>query len=67
MVVDVTLSPQFNASVPRVLIDPRSRPGPGMRWAVSPDRQRILVNRATESTAITPYTLVQNWTAALGR
>jgi len=67
MVVDITRSPQFNASVPRVLIDPRIRPFPGMLWAVSRDGQGILVNRATETNEIAPHTLVQNWVEALRR
>ena len=67
MVVDVKRTPQFDASIPRELINPRIRPYPGMLWAVSSDGQRILVNRATESTEAAPYTLVQNWTEALPR
>jgi eukaryotic-like serine/threonine-protein kinase len=67
MVVDVTRTPQFKASIPRELLNPRIRPYPGMLWAVSGDGQRILVNRATESSEVQPYTLIQNWTEALDR
>jgi hypothetical protein len=67
MVVDVTRTPQFKASVPRELINPRLRPFPGMLWAVSGDGQQILVNRAPESSEVQPYTLIQNWSEALGQ
>ena len=65
MVVDVARSPRFTASVPRVLIEPRLRPLPGILWAISSDGQRILVNRDIEDRAAAPYSLIQNWTEGL--
>jgi eukaryotic-like serine/threonine-protein kinase len=67
MVVDVRTAPAFTASIPRLLVDPRVRQLPGMQYAVSSDGNRILVNRAIQQSAVTPVTLVQNWTEALGR
>jgi len=66
MVVDVKFTPQFTASVPRPLVDPKSRQLNGMQYAISPDGKRILANRAIEQPVVTPFTLVQNWTEGLG-
>ncbi|HET7712338.1 MAG TPA: protein kinase [Thermoanaerobaculia bacterium] len=65
MVADVKLTPEFTASVPRLLVDPNLRQLAGMQYAISADGKRILVNRAIEQSVVTPVTLVQNWTAAL--
>jgi len=65
MVVDVKLTSELVASVPRLLVDPKIRPLFGMQYALSPDGNRILVNRAIEQSAVTPVTLVQNWTEVL--
>jgi len=65
MVVDVTLTPELTASVPRLLIDPKVRPAIGRQYDVTRDGQRILVNRPIQETAVKPLTLVQNWTAGL--
>jgi Tol biopolymer transport system component len=65
MVVDVKFQPTFTASVPRQLVDPKIRQLNGMHYAISPDGQRILVNRSIEQPVVTPVTLVQNWTQGL--
>jgi Tol biopolymer transport system component/Ser/Thr protein kinase RdoA (MazF antagonist) len=67
MVVDVTLAPEFSASVPRLLADPHIRPALGRQFDVSRDGQRILVSRQLDDTTARPLTLVQNWNAALER
>ena len=67
MVVDVGLTPALTVSVPRVLCEPRIRQQVAMQHAISPDGNRILVNRAVEQRAVAPITLVQNWTEALGK
>jgi len=66
MVVDVKRSPEFTASVPRQLIDPKLRQLNGFQFAVSPDGSRILVNRPIDQPVSPPVTLVQNWTEGLG-
>ena len=65
MVADIERTPELVASVPRLLMDPRIRPGNGMQYAISPDGNRILVNRAIEQRVVEPVTLVQNWTELL--
>jgi len=65
MAVDVKLTPQFSAAVPRPLIDPRLRQTNGVHYALAPDGKRILVNRSLEQAAALPVTLVQNWTRTL--
>ncbi|HVT03742.1 MAG TPA: protein kinase [Thermoanaerobaculia bacterium] len=67
MVVDIKLKPEFTASVPRLLIDPKIRQLFGMQYAISGDGNRILINRAIEQRAVEPVTLVQNWTEAMGK
>ncbi len=67
MVVAVKLAPEFTASVPRPLIDPKIRQLFGIHYDISPDGKRILVNRAIEQPVVTPVTLVQNWTQGLGK
>jgi len=67
MVVDVRMAPAFTASIPRLLVDPRVRQLNGAQYAISSDGNRILVNRAIQQSAVTPVTLVQNWTEALGQ
>lgn len=67
MVVDVKLTPQFTAAVPRPLVDPKLRQINGMQFALSQDGKRILVNRPIEQAVVTPMTLVQNWTQGLGK
>jgi Tol biopolymer transport system component len=66
MVVDVQRTPEFRASVPRLLIDPKIRQLNGMQYAVAADGTRILVNRPVDQAVSPPVTLVQNWTVALG-
>ncbi len=66
MMVAIQLTPEFTASVPRLLFDPKFRQVFGMQYAISPDGKRILVNRAIEQPVVTPVTLVQNWTEGLG-
>ena len=65
MVAALKLTPDFTASVPKLLIDPKVRQLNGPQFAVSSDGNRILVNRAMERAAVSPVTLVQNWTEAL--
>jgi eukaryotic-like serine/threonine-protein kinase len=65
MAVDITLTPQFSASVPRPLFDPRRRALVGRQVSVTADGSRFLVNRSLENNDMSPMTLVQNWTAAL--
>jgi eukaryotic-like serine/threonine-protein kinase len=67
MIVDVELDPGFSASIPRPWFDPRMRPIVGPQHDVSADGSRVLVNRAIDQPVVVPVTLVQNWTAALGR
>ena len=67
MAVDVKIVPEFTASVPRLLFDPKLRQANGMHYDISPDGQRFLVNRAIEQPVVTPVTLVQNWTQGLGK
>ncbi|HUP64392.1 MAG TPA: protein kinase [Thermoanaerobaculia bacterium] len=67
MAVDVKLAPQFTASVPRLLADPKIRPIVAMQYAISRDGNRFLINRAMERGDGTPVTLVHNWTSAIGK
>ena len=39
--------------------------GPAQRFVVSPDGQRFLMNRRSESASAQPFVLVQNWTSLL--
>jgi len=66
--VDVLLKPAFSAGVPHVLFDPKVRTGlPPKMWDVSADGERFLVARLLEAPDVEPLTLVQNWTATLGK
>jgi len=67
MVVDIKLKPEFTASVPRLLMDPKIRQLFGMQYAIAGDGNRILINRAIEQRVVEPVTLVQNWTEAMGK
>jgi serine/threonine protein kinase/dipeptidyl aminopeptidase/acylaminoacyl peptidase len=66
MAVDVGLDPEFSASPPRVVMDPGIRQIVGMQYDIAGDGSRLLVNRSVDEAAVTPVTLVQNWTQALG-
>jgi hypothetical protein len=66
MAVDVRLDPEFSASPPQVVMDPGVRQILGMQYDIAGDGSRLLVNRAVDEAAVTPVTLVQNWTEALG-
>ncbi|MEK6322705.1 MAG: protein kinase [Acidobacteriota bacterium] len=56
----------FEVGATRPLFEARLT-GPGYFYAVTPDGQRFLVNRAVESKASSPMILVLNWTADLKR
>ncbi|HEX6850819.1 MAG TPA: protein kinase [Candidatus Polarisedimenticolaceae bacterium] len=67
MVASLRTAPEFSASVPRRLVDPRLRQAVGMHYDLAPDGRRILVNRPVEQQDVEPVTLVQHWTEGLGR
>lgn len=63
MSVDVSNTPVFQASVPKVVFRPPA--SPGLFWDVTSDGQRFLLVVAASPASSTPYTVVQNWQAAL--
>jgi hypothetical protein len=65
--VDVRTSPAFQAGVPQVLFEVRLKGIVARQYAVSPDGRRFLCNMDLPEGDIPPITLVQNWTARLGR
>jgi hypothetical protein len=64
--VNVQLERVFNAGVPRTLFDLRAAPSDGWNYAVAADGRRFLAMRAVNE-AITPITVVVNWTEMLNR
>jgi hypothetical protein len=67
MSVSIRRTPDFAASVPKILADPKLRQLVAMQYDLSPDGARILVNRALDQPVVTPVTLVQHWTEGLGQ
>lgn len=70
MAVPVRTSPRFEAETPRPLFDAATRwvdAGRIAQYDVSADGQRFLLNRMVAEEGAAPMTLLQNWTAALGR
>ena len=68
MAVDVAAhGDTFEAGVPRVLFQTSMVQAPGRNYDVSADGKRFLVDSTVEQQEIAPITLVQNWTAALGK
>jgi hypothetical protein len=70
MSVDVSTTPVFKASIPKLLFAVPIRSGASVttishRWDVTADGQRFLVNAITEETGSSPITVVMNWTAGL--
>jgi eukaryotic-like serine/threonine-protein kinase len=65
MSVEVSMTPQFSAAVPRPLFDPKRRSLVGRQVSVTKDGSSFLVNRSLDGDAMSPMTLVQNWAAAL--
>ncbi|MFZ2490555.1 MAG: protein kinase [Thermoanaerobaculia bacterium] len=66
MVADVSLGSTLSASVPREWMVPGIRQLAGPQYDISRDGSIILINRELNQPIVTPVTLVQNWTAALG-
>ncbi|HVE65877.1 MAG TPA: protein kinase, partial [Thermoanaerobaculia bacterium] len=65
--VEIRTSPTFQAGAPRVLFDLRLKESQGRGYDVSADGQRFLCNVQLPDETVPPITLVQNWTARLGR
>ena len=68
MSLDVSLSPKFNASAPKLLFEAPIYGGGAtpsqIRWDVSRDGQRFLINTSIGDESATPITVVLNWQAA---
>ena len=69
MAVDVTLSPRFEASVPKTLFDTRALTSSDFRnhYVVTADGQRFLINSLPADRGSTPIDVVKNWTALTKR
>jgi hypothetical protein len=73
MAVEVTLSPRFEAGVPKALFMTRMLAGPFdmhlFRYSVAPDGKRFLINSVTQADeqSASPIRVVLNWTAWLKR
>ena len=69
MSVEVKTTPQFEASVPKFLIQApvalTHAMEAGYHYAVSADGQRFLLLLPVQETTPSPITVVQNWTAGL--
>ncbi len=61
MAVAVTTGASFEASSPVVLFDAPVRAHPTRQYDVSRDGRRFLLNRLSESSAVEPVSLIQNW------
>jgi eukaryotic-like serine/threonine-protein kinase len=71
MSVQLSLSPEFRASAPKLLFE---RPifgsgvsGNQIRWDLTRDGQRFLINTSSSDESGTPITVVLNWQAAVGQ
>jgi eukaryotic-like serine/threonine-protein kinase len=69
MAVDITLSPRFEASVPKTLFDTRVLTTSDFRnhYVVTADGQRFLINSFTEERGTIPINVVKNWSTLLKR
>lgn len=69
MAVDVTLSPRFEASVPKTLFGTRALTFSDFRnhYVVTADGQRFLINSLPADGGSTPIDVVKNWTALTKR
>jgi Tol biopolymer transport system component len=68
MSVEIQTSTIVEAGTPQVLFSASLKNAPGPPYDVSPDGQRILLNRPIEEASSSPpITLVQNWTSLLKR
>ena len=69
MAVDVTLSPRFEASVPKTLFGTRALTFSDFRnhYVVTADGQRFLINSLPADRGSTPIDVVKNWTALTKR
>ena len=69
MAVDVTLSPRFEASVPKTLFGTRALTFSDFRnhYVVTADGQRFLINSLPVDRGSTPIDVVKNWTALTKR
>ena len=69
MAVDITLSPSFEAGVPRRLFDTRVLTTSDFRnhYVVTADGQRFLINSFMEDRGATPINVVKNWIALTKR
>jgi hypothetical protein len=65
MSVDVTPGVAFQVAAPKTLF--KVPAGILPNWDVTPDGKRFLALMRVEQEAQTPYTIVQNWQAALSR
>jgi hypothetical protein len=69
MAVDVTTTPTFKAGIPHLLFQaPIFGAGISseiLRWDVTPDGQRFLINTVPEENVSAPITIVLNWQAGL--
>jgi len=65
MAVSVSAGAPFEAGIPAALFEVGAPPGTGVRhqYCVTPDGERFLVLRGTESQETPPITVVLNWTA----
>ncbi|PYS43156.1 MAG: hypothetical protein DMG14_01670 [Acidobacteria bacterium] len=70
MSVDVTLSPSFTASAPKILFQVPIFGGGATvgqhRWDLTPDGQRFLINTSSSDVS-SPIAVVINWQAALNK
>lgn len=70
MAVDISTTPNFKASVPKVLFDVPIYVSTGPTaslhtWAVAADGKRFLINVDMSANRAQPISVVLNWTAAL--